>query len=124
MESEFFCARCRQTFPTPKLGVGCGTGYATTPEGDRVCYDCCATVDREFMREKRKNTLYLTKKGGKWGVSNWCGTLFLPCGTPRKGRHNIARTRYDVWFSFEGQSWHGVQYGDMTQICHCRRVKK
>jgi hypothetical protein len=41
------------------------------------------------------------------------------------GRHNIAGVRYDVWFRGpDGHVWWGVQYGDMTQICHCKRTKE
>jgi hypothetical protein len=28
------------------------------------------------------------------------------------------------WFRFEGHIWHAVQYGEWTQIAHCRRTKE
>jgi hypothetical protein len=90
----------------------------------RVCYECCATRDKETMRSTGKATLYLTYNDGarRGYVKNWPGTLcFL--GQVSKSRHNISRTRYDVWFMFEGRVWHGVQYGENTQICHCKRTK-
>lgn len=32
--------------------------------------------------------------------------------------------RYDTWFTGpDGKQWHAVQYGDNTQIAHCRRTK-
>lgn len=57
-------------------------------------------------------------------LTNWPGTLNLPINTIKVGRHNIARRRYDFWFTFESANWHGVQYGDNTQLAHCRKVKQ
>ncbi len=94
------------------------TGYGVAENGDRHCYACCAERDRASMRETGRATLYLTEKG----ITNWPASLCLPVEHRKTGRHNIARKRYDVWFSFEGQHWHGVQYGDNTQIVHCKRI--
>lgn len=96
------------------------TGYGTDPEtGKRHCYACCAERDKQRMRDDGRITLYLTDRT----VTNWPGSLKIPVHHLRKGAHNMARTRYDVWFSFEGALWHGVQYGENTQICHCRKTK-
>lgn len=55
---------------------------------------------------------------------NWPGSLEFRCWT-RTGNHNIARTRYDVWFyGPDGYIWYGVTYGEDTQLCHCKRTKK
>ena len=95
-------------------------GYGTTADGKRHCYTCCADQDRSAMVRDGKIVLYLTEKG----VTNWPGSLVFPVVHKRKGRHNMAGTRYDVWFTGpEGRNWHGVQYGENTQLCHCRRVK-
>jgi hypothetical protein len=94
--------------------------------GKKHCYACCAEQDRKQMRETGRITLYLSddsKAFGTYKVTNWPGSLTFPCHSPRTGRHNIAGKRIDVWFTFEGQDWHGVQYGDNTQICHCKKVK-
>lgn len=102
--------------------------------GERHCYDCCAERDRYQMLETGKATLYLTLKdaftpdgnpNGKTGeISNWPGSLKFRTGPIRKGRHNMARVRYDTWFTGpDGKEWHAVQYGDNTQIAHCKRVK-
>ena len=113
------------------------TGYGTDENGNRYCWECCAKRDREQMRTDGRITLYLTEiqrdvtastlnphvLGQRFKVTNWPGSLSLPVQHIRKGRHNMARVRYDIWFSFEGTPWHGVQYGDNTQLCHCSRVK-
>lgn len=131
--STFQCFDCRQVLPVKSDG---GTGYATLHKlNEKVCYVCCAKRDRVDMRKTGRATLYLVKDReackiagdgldrSEYSVTNWPGTLSIRCPTPRKSRHNIARWRYDVWFSFEGETWHGVTYGDNTQICHCRRTK-
>jgi hypothetical protein len=57
-------------------------------------------------------------------LTNWPGSLSIQVRRIKTGHHNIAGKRYDVWFTFEGHEWHGVQYGDNTQICHCRKLKQ
>lgn len=99
------------------------SGYAIDKLGRRHCFECCADHDRAFMRATGRNTLYLTtSKTGPWRVSNWPGMLeFTAHG--RVGRHNIAGRRYDFRFVFDGYWWHGVTYGDNTQIAHCRKTR-
>lgn len=138
------CDQCKQPIATP-LQSSCGTGYATDGKGRRVCYPCCADVDRQYMRDNGKITLYLTcdsahsaTNNGKpftvqtlrqghgrrtlGKVTNWAGSLEFKAHTTY-GRHNMAGVRYDAWFKFEGYEWHGVTYGDNTQLCHCKRTK-
>lgn len=132
MESDTFtCNDCKRTLPVQHEG---GTGYAclgSSEASPKVCYDCCAIRDKEFMRVEGRITLYLTcerkslktvrNQAGK--VSNWPGTLSFPCST-KQGRHNIAGTRYDCWFTgLDGFLWHGVSYGENTQLVHCKRTK-
>jgi hypothetical protein len=95
------------------------TGYGVDIHGARFCYECAAKRDRADMLATGRATLYLTDKG----LTNWPGSLFIIVSERKTGRHNMARVRYDVWFTFGGAEWHGVQYGDNTQICHCRRIK-
>lgn len=120
--------------PTPTTHGG--TGYGRDKDGNRKCYECCADTDRQEMIETGKATLYLTMEVSDGAtrlglpvkvntVTNWPGSLKFRTGEARKGHHNIARTRYDVWFRGpDGKDWHGVQYGDNTQICHCHRLAK
>jgi hypothetical protein len=65
----------------------------------------------------------VTGKASPWQVTNWPGSLRFNAFV-RRGRHNLAGTRYDLWFTGpENTLWHGVQYGDQTQVCHCKRLK-
>ena len=101
-------------------------GYGTDKDGNRYCYECCAAQDRASMIETGKATLYLSapKEGNKFKITNWPGSLSFAVGHVRTGRHNWAGRRYDAWFTGpDGKNWHGVQYGDNTQIIHCRRIK-
>ena len=95
------------------------TGYGRDARGKKHCYACCAEMEKARMIETGRATLYLS--GNK--IADWPGTLSFPCRVKR-GAHNIARYRYDAWFTGpDGKPWHGVQYGDNTQIIHCRRVR-
>ena len=101
-------------------------GYGVDTEtGHKICYACCGKADADRMEKDGKATLYLSrdKDGEGLSVGNWPGTLKLPVNHVRKGHHNIARTRTDVWFMFRGQRWHGVQIGRWSDICHCKRNK-
>lgn len=136
----FRCVRCGIAKPFP-LGA-LGTGYGITTEhmverghvakaGEMCCYECCGETDRADMIAEGKAVLYLTHDpirdrsypfaDGK--ITNWPGTLSIQCRVKR-GYHNIARHRYDVWFvGPDDKQWHGVQFGDNTQIARCRRIK-
>jgi predicted lipoprotein len=64
----------------------------------------------------------LNREAKVWEVSNWPGTLKMRAHV-RVGNHNMARNRYDAWFTGpDGQQWHGVTIGDNTQLCHCKRL--
>ena len=101
-------------------------------DGKTFCYECCAKLDKEVMRKHGKISLYLTLPekmvtytllGDRAYVTNWPSTLKFNVIRAVKGRHNIAGSRYDVWFQFDGAIWHGVQYGECTQLVHCKRTK-
>lgn len=101
------------------------TCYGTTPDGRRHCYECCSAKERADMVERGKACLYLVKGDSGYEITDWPGTLRFRARHVRKGRHNIARVRYDAWFfGPDGFVWHGASYGDMTQLIHCKRTKE
>lgn len=121
-----FIADCGHEIPALPAGHVGGTGYGRDAEGRTFCYQCCAAQDRRQMAETGRAVLYLTTEGhssGPYVLTNWPGTLRIPVRAASTGRHNIAGSRTDVWFSFGGRRWHGVQYGDFSQLTHCRRLK-
>ncbi len=116
--SATHCQTCGAEFKAE----GCATGYGSNAKGERFCYDCCAEQTRADMRRTGRATLCLDLMKGE--VTDWAGRLRFDLYGRRVGRHNIAGTRYDVWFHGpEGLQWHGVTYGGMTQLCHCKRLK-
>ncbi len=135
--ATFRCAQCGETRELNTGGNGCGTGYAREgrgPDARFICYPCATENERRDLIEQGRGVLYLVATdepakcqgvGAKvWTLQNWTGGLKIRTyGAPRVGSHNLAGRRYDVWFRFEGAEWHGVQYGDHTQICRVRRLK-
>ena len=121
MKTTFTCHICHKVIEVDSTIV---SGYGIDKDDNKVCYSCCGYEDRAQMMMNDKHTLYLSgnaKDGYK--ISNWPGTLSLRAGYVRKGGHNIAGSRYDVWFNIDGRNWHGVQYSENTQILHCRTIK-
>ena len=127
------CFNCGKIIVKPDNGFT--TGYGQDSNGNKICYDCCAIVDLADMRESGKITLYLTEIHDRpekrydhaYKVTNWPGSLIFPVIDYRWGSHNIAGSRIDVWFMDKTnpsgwQKWHGVSYGDNTQLVHCRRI--
>lgn len=104
--------------PTPNSGYG--TGYGTDEHGRRHCYACCARNDRASMTATGKAVLYLADDE----VTNWPGTLRFRIGGRQVGAHNIARTQTHFWFlGPDDLWWHGVQFGSMSMLARCRRLK-
>ena len=103
---------------------GCGTGYGRDANGRTHCYACCGKLDAEGMAETGRATLYLVGRWPEVRVTNWPDSLSFPVTGRRKGCHNIAGTRYDVWFRGpDGARWWGVNYGEWSQILRCKRIK-
>ena len=104
------------------------TGYAIDQQQRKICFQCCGKRDRQSMIDmghSRHLPLYLTATDGKGEVTNWPGTLRFPVTHHRNNRHNMGGTRHDVWFAGpDGHVWHGVQIGEQTQVCHCKRTKE
>lgn len=136
--ATFACSVCGAHRDLNTSGEGCGTGYGRTAADAFVCYPCGAEQTREDLIAKGKGTLYLTlprredrrryRAGdvlapGIASLTDWTGKLSTPALWCTVGDHNIARVRYDVRFRLAGEDWHGVTYGDDTQICHVRRLK-
>lgn len=102
------------------------TGYGTTPDGRRHCYECIATMDKNRMIWDGKITLYFVKRDEKHFVTNWPGSLEFPVLNVKTSFHNMAgrNGRTDFWFKGpDGKTWHGYQIGQYNQIAHCKRTK-
>lgn len=123
--TTFYCDRCHK-HKTNKDKLT--TGYGLTSDGKIHCYACCALDDIEQMLRDKNTTLYLANTQelshgfGDCLITNWPGSLRIN-GRYSIGRHNITGKVYNVWFNYGHKSWYGRQFGDNTQILHCRQIK-
>lgn len=121
----FTCLRCKQEKEIQTSG-GTGYSYSRDNPGEKTCYECCAEVDKEWMRTHDKITLYLSMRqdpNTRYEATNWPGTLRLPVHRIAHSVNNWGAPRVDAWFYFEGCMWHGTQLGNYTQILRCKRNK-
>src|SRR5437764_15131670 len=81
-QHEFDCAKCGQHKVHVNPHGSGGTGYALNDKEEKICYECCAIVDKQWMDEHDKIALYLSKGDDqRWYVTNWCGTLKFKVNT-------------------------------------------
>lgn len=124
---EFTCSVCKNVVTHFSDII---TGYATNEKDEKICYSCCAEIDKEYMKENGRIDLYLIEEKGRrntlpsYKITNFPGTLEIKPSHVRTGSHNIAGKRTDVWFKFNGFIWHGVCYGSNTQVLRCKRTKR
>jgi hypothetical protein len=91
-----------------------------------------AQMELEATKKYDNGIFYLTreyikndpKKTYTEFVSNWIGTFKVPAYV-KSSWHNFAGKdgRRDVWFSLDGERWHGVNIGD-SQIVRAKRLKR
>lgn len=117
-----------ELFHSPAFGTYCPTygRVDVTPDEASMHNLAFGRAKLATMNANGFAMLYLVDGGANGDgmmVQDWSGQLRIKPTKVRKGRHNIARTRFDVWFTYEGQRWHGVNIGD-NQILRCRRIKK
>ena len=146
---HFFCFKENKikTHPLTPLGA---TGYAYLNASDedrrKVCYTCAADLDRALMDERGEITLHLdglislrmnperviqkqasgqASPGGKISVSNWCGSLSYSVELVRVGNGGMSKIRRDIYFTdHKGRVWHGVQFGNKSELVYCKRMKE
>jgi len=124
MKPETITCDCGHTIAKPDPAKFCGVGYGVDNAGKTSCYECCGKQDLAQMEKDGKTWLYLTRDATGGKLTNRPGTLVFFPSRIKKSGHNMAGSRYDVWFTDkQGRAWHGVNYGENTQICHCKRMK-
>jgi len=101
--------------PTGKVGE------LSQPEIDAHNH-ALAELEVEAMKASGRAVLYRRTIGARIHVGTWEGSTNFPVTCCRESRHNIAGTREDVWFNFDGSRWHGVNIGD-NDICRVHRCK-
>jgi hypothetical protein len=89
-----------------------------------------AESTKNAMRENGQYLFYLLDNQDKtclynerFSIVNYNNSVVFNNIWVKKGKHNFAGTRYDAWFVFEGYWWHGVNYGENSQLIHCKKTK-
>lgn len=102
-----------------------------TPEQIECHNGLVAEAEMEGMTETGRAVLYLVEASEASGsvatVTNWTGKARFPVRYSKRSRHFVPNCcwqvwRTDVWFSVDGEEWHGVNIGD-NDIVRCRRLK-
>ncbi len=121
-KNVFTCSVCHEIKSPVKSSIG--IGYTMMGKGQKVCYDCCADRDRDYMHttgDSKALPLYLSLCTME--IINWPGSLRFKIIDSREGRHNIVGRRLDIWFEGpDGFLWWGWNLG-YSDIVHCKRTK-
>ena len=119
MVHEFTCHQCGQH----KIHEdNISTGYGSDKEGNKICFQCCGVNDAKELTDLPIGGKTIQYWDGK-NIINWPSSLVIKPYYVTNGKHNIARTRTDINFRFNGFNFHAVQYGDMSQIAHIKKIK-
>lgn len=98
---------------------GLGTGYARTPDGRTLCYDCADNAQREDMRTADKFVAYLSSMNRS--VTTWSGGVL---GTVTQyGVSRAAHKCYVRVVDVHGAHWHGVGPSESGTYVTLRRTK-
>lgn len=124
----------------PAAPDGIKAGYAIAPDGRHICYTCAGAWELNDALEHGSAVFYLTNnhsysylrdsmghyvKPGDAKITNWSGTVAFKILYMKVNYHNWAAYRVDVWFKdIMGDYWWGRQYGNFSELCYCRRIKK
>jgi hypothetical protein len=95
------------------------TGYATTPDGKQLCYECAANELRKDMISSGKSFLYMSSKGTT--VTTWVGQEIAKIVITNKSKGNFGDDRFYFRFRFNGDVWSGM--GRPSMYCRVRRTK-
>lgn len=118
---RFECSQCHGVFARP--ADSCATGYAVDRETDAlICFACCGVNDARALSEAKPGARFVHYLTGGNVVSNWPGTLKIMVRAMRRSRNNWNTPRVDVWFSYQGKQFWGVQLGD-SDILRIRALK-
>ena len=149
-QETFVCTNCGRRQPEVRGLKPLGeSGYSYSGSNrSMVCFDCTGDLERGWMTEHGKTTLYLTEikdeNGkftstrrqyieGKWvkseyrfrlELSDCIGSYKIPIEVSWTGRHNMAdEVRFIRFIGPDGFVWSGKHLGRWSDLCHCRRTK-
>jgi hypothetical protein len=110
------------------------TGYGKDDSGRIICYEDCAEIERQYMRDQKRITLYLQKRitlylkyngfgVGCYGLFTWPGIEIARTADYKQSRSYNGKLYLTVYFIFEGKRWYGRHYGDDSDLIHCKQLK-
>lgn len=98
-----------------------------SPSAEEIAAHNAKLAEQELatLKATGRGVLYLSGPAGSQVISQWAGDLKIHPYHVRQSWHNMAgrNGRTDIWFSFDGSRWHGVNIGD-NQILRVRRCKR
>ncbi|TDC01128.1 hypothetical protein E1091_03415 [Micromonospora fluostatini] len=109
----------RELADTPGMGAAGTTGYGTTEDGKKRCYDCCTAFEVERMKTADVMTVYLSTDNKR--VTTWPGGTL---GTVTE--HYVskaARKTYVKATDVHGAHWSGQGRAESGTYITLRRRK-
>ena len=106
------------------MSNGFTPGYGITPDGKKICYQCRAENDKQYLRDNGRLSGYLTGNPGNMKFSNWSSSFTLNVQCYTKSWHNFAgrNGRIDFWVTWEGNKYHGIHVGNSHTCATIRKV--
>lgn len=101
-----------------------GSGYATMPDGARICYPCADAHERDHLRTARTATAYLASD--KATLTTWTGGRLATVTQLTRGRHNIGGHLYRFRATDGyGALWYGTSPGPgmYARLRRCKTPK-
>ena len=98
--------------PTPDSG--CGTGYGTSADGRRWCYDCSHGRELGEILTSGRVFAYHSEADGLHSVTTWPGRVLAPPGKVRllsRSRDNFGGDRQYLRFEINGLIYSGFSMG-------------
>ncbi len=110
---ETNCSRCNAPFPTLQAGICGGAGYATLPNGRKICYPCADAIARDEIKPHDKQFYGYVSSDGK-SITTWSGgklgTVIAsrPCKLTRQSFTHSPKSYRSIRMRDEsGNDWSG-----------------
>lgn len=109
---------------TKQEAGSCGTGYADTRDGRRICYSCADSEQSAELRTATRVTLYVNGEGT--AIITWSGGVLMQVVSMWKRGHNWCNTAlyHVVAKDANGVRWYGDGLGKGMYITLRKAVTK
>lgn len=76
------CSKCNSLFPVNPPNHTGATGYATLPNGERICYPCADFLKREELKDRSKPFMAYVGKDNE--ITSWTGGKLMTITSSRR----------------------------------------